>query len=485
MKLSKGTFDIPWYDKELNFEQQKAVDAVVNSNYGSIPFLISEPPGTSKTKTLVESTMQLLRSAALVEKRCHLLVCAPSDSAADTIATRLKVHLQPGELFRLNGFSRSFAEVPEHLMVHSCTENDLFAIPDFKTMMTFKVVVTTCRDANMLVQARLTNVDLALLSTQLALIAPILLNKPLSLHWSALLLDEAAQAIEPEALIPLSVIQPGREPAEGFQYLPQVVMGGDEHQLGPRLSLHGDDGLQKTLFQRIFERAVYAEHPLSRKHGSRPLISSMLPVLRPPFVNLLRNYRSHPAILAVPSALFYHDTLVPEVTKTSDVVASWQRWTGTLRLPVLFVQNESVDSVESVLTGNGTGAGALINVGEATLAEEIVKSLLNPKHSLRPTFPALQPHEITVISPFRAQVNYLRKAFRAAGLAIVNIGPLEAFQGLESRVVVVCTTRTRRDQRDPGRFVRDDQARGLGLIGDAKKVQHWSYPGKRRTYCDR
>ena len=129
-KLSKASFDPPWYDHQLNFEQQKAVDAILRSEYGPVPFLISGPPGTGKTKTLVESTMQLLRSATLAGRRCHLLVCAPSDSAADTIATRLKVHLNRMELFRLNGWTRSFAEVPEHLMLHSYTENDLFAIPD-------------------------------------------------------------------------------------------------------------------------------------------------------------------------------------------------------------------------------------------------------------------------------------------------------------------------------------------------------------------
>lgn len=467
--LSKGSFDLPWYDKHLNFEQQKAVDAIVKGQYGVIPFIISGPPGTGKTKSLVEAALQLLHSAATANERCHLLICAPSDSAADTIATRLKAHLNHMELFRLNSWTRSFAEVPEHLMLHSYTENDLFAIPRFGTMMNFKAVVTTCRDAEMLVQARLTNTDLAVLTTQLSVIASTASPQPLRFHWSALLLDEAAQATEPEVLVPLTVVQPGAQPSEGFHSLPQFIMAGDEHQLGPKLSLGARSGLQYTLFQRLFERDIYANHPLSRKNGSQPLTAAMLPLVRPPFVNLVRNYRSHPAILTVPSTLFYHDTLMPEATKISDAVASWHGWTGALRLPVLFVQNDSPDSVESVLAGNGTGAGALLNAGEAALAEKLVKSLLSPNNSLPPTFPILQPHEVTVISPFRAQVNYLRKTFRAAGLAVVNIGPLEAFQGLESRVVVICTTRTRRDERDSGRFVKDDQTRGIGLIGDPKK----------------
>jgi hypothetical protein len=40
--LSRGSFDLKWFDSELNFEQQKAVDAVVTANYGGVPYLVCE-----------------------------------------------------------------------------------------------------------------------------------------------------------------------------------------------------------------------------------------------------------------------------------------------------------------------------------------------------------------------------------------------------------------------------------------------------------
>jgi hypothetical protein len=40
--LSRGNFDLKWFDSELNFEQQKAVDAVVKANYGCVPYLVCE-----------------------------------------------------------------------------------------------------------------------------------------------------------------------------------------------------------------------------------------------------------------------------------------------------------------------------------------------------------------------------------------------------------------------------------------------------------
>ncbi|KAF2036765.1 hypothetical protein EK21DRAFT_106075 [Setomelanomma holmii] len=74
------------------------------------------------------------------------------------------------------------------------------------------------------------------------------------------------------------------------------------------------------------------------------------------------------------------------------------------------------------------------------------------------------------MSPFAAQVRLLRSLIRSntygggSGLWGVNIGPLEAFQGLEKRVVIICTTRTR------SRFLSEDAKRGLGIIGQKRKM---------------
>lgn len=76
--LSKGTFDLSWYDQSLNFEQKRAVQAIVNNDYGILPYLISGPPGTGKTKTLVEAAMQLICVERRISITPHILLCAPS-----------------------------------------------------------------------------------------------------------------------------------------------------------------------------------------------------------------------------------------------------------------------------------------------------------------------------------------------------------------------------------------------------------------------
>jgi helicase MOV-10 len=73
------------------------------------------------------------------------------------------------------------------------------------------------------------------------------------------------------------------------------------------------------------------------------------------------------------------------------------------------------------------------------------------------------------MSPFAAQVKVLRKLMRSSayggsGYWDVNIGPLEAFQGLEKRAVIICTTRSR------NRFVQEDVKHGLGIVHFPRKM---------------
>ncbi|KAK0955191.1 hypothetical protein LTS01_023519 [Friedmanniomyces endolithicus] len=448
--LNKGTIAWEPHDSELNYEQIRAIDNVLNRAYGTLPYMISGPPGTGKTKTLVELAMQLISAVP----EAHLLVCAPSDPAADTITSRLRQHMTPKQLLRLNSPSRSFPEVPMSILPFCHVDDDMFSLPPFPQMMAYKIVVTSCRDAEILVRARLRNADL--FSLEFGLLSAMHPEKTTtypSLHWTGLLMDEAAQAIEPEACLGMTVVAPPEKCMAPQQAPPIFVMAGDQNQLGPRTASKGT-ALQTSLFERLLSRSVYSEHPLARSRLSggvmRPLTQKMLPILRPPFANLIRNYRSHPAILATPSALFYNDTLEPEATNT-DSLLSWQGWKGE-RWPVLFATNTSHDETEQ-------DGGGWYNNTEARMACEYAHSFLEAG--------LLEAREICIISPFRAHVNLLRKNARnkrnKIAMGEVSIGPLEAFQGLESRLVIFCTTRTR------DRFLEQDAARGLGVINEPRR----------------
>jgi len=68
------------------------------------------------------------------------------------------------------------------------------------------------------------------------------------------------------------------------------------------------------------------------------------------------------------------------------------------------------------------------------------------------------------MSPFSAQVRLLRILCRRKGLWKVNVGPCEAFQGLESRFVILCTTRARE------RFLERDIEVCKGIINQPQRM---------------
>ena len=136
---------------------QKAVSAIQTRNYGNICYLIDGPPGTGKTTTIVEAVTQLAKDPAFLGT---ILVVAPSDPAADTLVKSLRGHFIPRAMLRLNEFSRTFSEVPEELLPYSWVDNEIFSLPPFINLMSYRIVVTTCMGAKMLVDARVTNRDL-------------------------------------------------------------------------------------------------------------------------------------------------------------------------------------------------------------------------------------------------------------------------------------------------------------------------------------
>ncbi|KAK1774778.1 P-loop containing nucleoside triphosphate hydrolase protein [Copromyces sp. CBS 386.78] len=450
------------FDESLNYEQRIAVDSVLCQNYGTMPYLISGPPGTGKTKTMIEIALQLVRN---VPGCSHILVCAPSEPAADTLADRLSKSMNRNDLFRLNRPTRDPREVLSNLLSYCYMQKDVFALPPFAQLMSYRIIVTSCRDASMLMYARLTNSDLYTVSSTLhSQIHPTSSPPTKSrLHWSALLIDEAAQAMEPEALIPLHVVSP---PLKGPPplFTPLVIMAGDEQQLNPRTSCPCTP-LQQSLFARLFKRPVYSAHPLARrlrhKDGAQPpkqqyqLHPDLLPILRPPFTNLIRNYRSHPAILAMPSKLFYFDTLVAEADEQErNRLEEWAGWRGRngRKWPILYHDNRSPDDLEAPSLSSVT-TGGWFNVGEAHLACQYAQSLFRSG--------LVKQGEICIMSPFKAQVRLIRSLIRSEMYGMmweVNVGPTEAFQGLEHGVVILCVTRSRK------RFVERDRALGWGVL---------------------
>jgi superfamily I DNA and/or RNA helicase len=135
--------------------------------------------------------------------------------------------------------------------------------------------------------------------------------------------------MEPETLIPLSVITPGEE-EKGLSNTarPVVVLCGDIKQLPAIVSSDyaRQAGLDVSLLERLMERPLYQE---SEQH----------------ITCLAMNYRSHSGILWLPNTLFYNNRLQP---CNSVPLSKWPSLPNP-RLPILVKHVEAEDDwVEEV-----------------------------------------------------------------------------------------------------------------------------------------
>lgn len=152
------------------------------------------------------------------------------------------------------------------------------------------------------------------------------------LHFTHLMIDEASQGTEADALAALLCVLPSRHTTADC---PTVVLCGDVAQLGPQVQSAAarSYGLDISFLERLTQRDVYRTELLRLRRAARDLLVSgrfrrgsperratLLPqakgpqvVLRPEnCAQLVRNYRQRdPVLLAMPSSAFYDDCLLP------------------------------------------------------------------------------------------------------------------------------------------------------------------------------
>jgi hypothetical protein len=321
------------------------------------------------------------------------LVAAPSNSAADIFVARLSARLSPSEMLRFNAWSRSPDDVPDAVRAYT-TRPDLrggaggdggYDAPSVADLGRRAVVVATCSMAAMLHN----------------LGGGTLLTAPMRGAFDFIFVDEAGHAWEPETTACVSTLMPaGAERTEtpsimaalttAFSKLmgraqeagTQLVMAGDPKQLGPivRSPLAQQYGLGVSALERLMDRPVYAkrpgEFPASGGYDSRLL------------TKLIRNYRSHPAILRLPNRMFYDDELIP---CASDLVggnlAQWEHLV-TPGFPLIFHGVEGQDKREE-------NSPSWFNAEECEVVKDYVDRLTQQTRMNR-----VSASQIGVITPY-------------------------------------------------------------------------------------
>ncbi|PIA44980.1 hypothetical protein AQUCO_01700506v1 [Aquilegia coerulea] len=362
----------------LNEEQMTSVEMILGCK-GAPPYVIHGPPGTGKTLTLVEAILQLYKT----RKNTRILICASSNSAADHVLEKLIskefADIQECEIFRLNASSRPYTDVHTDNIRFCYFEDYIFRSPPLKALMRYRIIISTYMSASLLYAEGIKRG-----------------------HFSHIVLDEAGQASEPETMIPISNL---------CRKDTVVVMAGDPMQLGPVIYSKDAEtyGLGKSYLERLFECEFY-------RNEDENFVTK-----------LVRNYRCHPAILELPSELFYKGELIAEKGADSSV-GSWGNILPNKEFPVLFTGIQGCDERE----GNNP---SWFNRIEASKVVEIIRKLRATSD--------LNDSDIGVITPYRQQVSKLKKILDdQLDMPDVKVGSVEQFQGQERQVIIISTVRS-------------------------------------------
>ena len=394
----KFTFDpmrFPW----LNATQERAVNEVL---WAKDVAVVHGPPGTGKTTTLVEAIYETLR------RENQVLVCAQSNMAVDWISERL---MERGvDVLRIGNPTR----VTDQMLAQTY-ERRFEAHPDYPQLWSMRKALREVRSGRRgsdayhqkveRLKERITELELHIhndifgqarvFACTLAGSASRVLD---GMKFATLFIDEAAQALEAACWI--AIRKAGR-----------VILAGDHCQLPPTVksveAMRG--GLGLTLMERIV--------------ASNPQVVTLLKV----------QYRMNDEIMRFSSEWFYHGQVesAPEVK---------HRGILDLDTPITWIDTSQLEGSEEETVGEN---GGRINRAEAQLTMATLEQYFERVGRRRVLEERL---DVGIISPYRAQVQYLRRLLRHSDYFkplrhSIAVNTVDGFQGQERDIIVISLVR--------------------------------------------
>ena len=392
----------PW----LNSTQENAVNKVLNSRDVSI---VHGPPGTGKTTTLVEAIYETLH------REPQVLVCAQSNTAVDWICEKLVDRgvnvLRIGNPTRVNDkmlsftYERRFEGHPAYSELWSIRkamrEIGGKHLGSYEERESARNRMSRLRDRATQLEIQI-NADLfdnahVIASTLVSSNHRILNGR----HFGTLFIDEAAQALEAACWI-------------AIRKADRVVLAGDHCQLPPTIKCYeaARGGLECTLMERVV--------------ANKPSTVSLLKV----------QYRMHEDIMKFPSQWFYNGELqaAPEIRYRG--ILDWDT-------PINWIDTSDMDFKEEFI-GETFGR---INKAEADLLLQELKAYINRIGGKRVLEERI---DFGIISPYKAQVQYLRNKIKASGSlkpyrSLLTVNTVDGFQGQERDVIFISLVRANED----------------------------------------
>ena len=442
-KFTFAPIRFPW----LNPTQEHAVNEVLLAKDVAI---VHGPPGTGKTTTLVEAIYETLR------RENQVLVCAQSNMAVDWISERL---IDRGvEVLRIGNPTKV-----NDKMLGFTYERRFEAHPDYPQLWAIRKAIRELRSAKRRgsdsyhqkldrLKSRETELELRInnelfnsarvISCTLAGSASRVLE---GMKFATLFIDEAAQALEAACWIAIRKAN-------------RVIFAGDHCQLPPTVkcleAIKG--GLARTLMERIVQ--------------SNPQVVTLLKV----------QYRMNDDIMRFSSDWFYNSEVesAPEVKYRSILdLDTPMTWIDTAQLNI---------EAHEELVGETYGR---INRAEAHLTIFTLQQYFERLGRQRVIDERL---DVGIISPYRAQVQLLRRMLRKSAYfkplkQLISVNTVDGFQGQERDIIVISLVRAN-DEGQIG-FLRDlrrmnvaiTRARmKLFILGDSNTMTR--HPFYRKLY---
>lgn len=392
---------------ELNDSQKIAVRSVLESPLS----LIQGPPGTGKTVTSATIVYHLTKQV-----KGKILVCAPSNIAVDQLTEKIA---ETGlKVVRVVAKSReALPSVVDHLSLHYQVRHvDDREDSELNKLMKLRDEAGELSDRDdrrFRSLRKATERELLEAADVICTTCTTAGDPRLSpLRFRSVLIDEATQAAEPEALIPI---------VHGCK---QLIFVGDHCQLGPVIT--EKRAAAAGLGQSMFERLVAL--------GVRP-------------IRLQVQYRMHPALSHFPSNTFYEGTLQNGVS-AEDRKPSLSEfpWVDVAH-PMIFWAQTGPEEVSA----SGT---SYLNRVEAAAVEKAVTHLLKA---------GVGADEIGVITPYEGQRAYVVSHFARIGplrqdlYRDVEVASVDAFQGREKKYIIMSC-------------VRSNEHQGIGFLSDPRRL---------------
>ncbi|KAJ8260068.1 hypothetical protein GJAV_G00176710 [Gymnothorax javanicus] len=381
---------VPVYTGEfsgLNAKQQAAIAFIAGDtdNMKTVaPLLIYGPFGTGKTFTLAEAVKELVKQPGT-----KVLICSHTNSSADLYVKDYFHHYVSSGCKRARPLRIKARNTPvrvtDQITLMYCSlspDKQSFVFPDITTLDKFKVIITTTSTARFFHN----------------------INLPTG-YFTHILIDEASQMLECEALMPLTLA--GKRT--------QVVLAGDHMQMGPKLfSVDEDQRANHTLLNRLFHY-YQAEDDQRVASESRIIFNE--------------NYRSTKGIVDFVSTHFY-------VGKSDAIKACGDVPPHPLYHPLRFHNIQGVCQLD-------TSTMSWYNLEEVASVVNVVQKLVKEWPS---QWGNLKQRMICVLSE-GMQVFQIREKLSQLKLGAVTVENSQNVQGKQFRAVVISTIHTRESLR--------------------------------------